>query len=49
MSARLQAALLAAFILLPSAAFAVCGDGILATGEPCDDLNVTNDDGCSAS
>jgi len=49
MSARLQAAPLAAFILLPSAAFAVCGDGILDTGETCDDLNVTNDDGCSAS
>ena len=49
MSAHLQTALLATFILFPSAAFAVCGDGILDTGETCDDLNSVNSDGCSST
>jgi cysteine-rich repeat protein len=31
------------------AAFAVCGDGILDPGEQCDDGNLNNCDGCSAS
>ncbi len=33
----------------PDAAPAVCGDGVVTLGEPCDDGNVTNGDGCSAS
>jgi len=28
---------------------AVCGDGVVAGGETCDDQNQTNGDGCSAS
>jgi len=40
---------LAAFLLAPTTAAAVCGDGILDKGEACDDLNTTPGDGCDGS
>jgi len=27
----------------------ICGDGLLVPGEPCDDNNPTNGDGCSST
>ena len=35
--------------LLPTAAVAACGDGILDSGELCDDLNTSPGDGCDAT
>ncbi len=36
-------------LVAPSVAHAVCGDGVLDSGEECDDLNTTDGDGCDAS
>jgi MYXO-CTERM domain-containing protein len=36
-------------VVLPSAAWAACGDGVLDAGEGCDDLNAVAGDGCDAS
>ncbi len=36
-------------VLTPQAWAATCGDGILESGESCDDGNLTDSDGCSAS
>jgi len=41
--------LVAAAALWPTAAWAVCGDGILDSGETCDDLNTADSDGCSST
>jgi cysteine-rich repeat protein len=38
-----------ALALVPTAARAACGDGVLDTGEGCDDLNLTDGDGCDAT
>jgi len=48
-TARLLSLIVAGAILSPAAAWAICGDGLLDTGETCDDLNNTSSDGCSAS
>jgi len=40
---------LAGTALLAPAAHAACGDGILDSGETCDDLNTTDGDGCDSS
>jgi cysteine-rich repeat protein len=46
----LRAALLAIpVLLLPRAAMATCGDGLLEPSEECDDLNTTAGDGCDAA
>ncbi len=37
------------FAAVPSAADAVCGNGVVEAGEACDDGNVVDFDGCSAS
>ena len=47
--APLVAPLAAALLLLPGAAFAVCGDGVIDASEGCDDINTTPGDGCDAS
>ncbi len=39
--APLVAPLAAALLLLPGAAFAVCGDGVIDASEGCDDINTT--------
>ena len=49
MNARLLAALLSIACFIPASALAFCGDGILDSGETCDDLNSSSNDGCSAS
>ena len=45
----LPALVLGVAALAPQGALAVCGDGILQSGEDCDDLNTTSGDGCDAS
>ena len=51
LSIKLSSALVAmlGLLLAPSIALAVCGDGVVDTGETCDDLNTTSGDGCDAS
>jgi len=48
---KLNVALLGLLVLslAPSMALAVCGDGVVDTGETCDDLNTAPGDGCGAS
>ena len=37
---------LVSMIALESTAYAVCGNGVLDSGEACEDGNTTNGDGC---
>ncbi len=46
---RLTVALTLAVVLAPSAALAMCGDGLVDAGETCDDLNTAPGDGCNAN
>jgi cysteine-rich repeat protein len=45
----LPALLLGSILSAPGLVQAYCGDGVVETGEECDDLNTTSGDGCDAS